>query len=240
MRYALIADVHGNLEALEAVLLSVEKEKIDQILCVGDIVGYGADPIECIHLVKDKCSKSICGNHDSAAIGVTDIDFFNPFAKEAVLWTSERLSEEEINYLASLKLVEREDNFTMVHATLDSPRDWGYILNTFDAAVTFQLQTDPVCFIGHSHVPVAYQKKENFISGHRFISKIEPDSQYIINVGSVGQSRDGDPRASYVIYDKKMQTLRLKRVEYDISKTQKKILDAGLPQILADRLSIGR
>lgn len=240
MRYAIISDIHGNLEALEAVLQSIEEERIEKILCVGDIVGYGADPLKCIELVREKCSKCVCGNHDSAVIGATDIDFFNPFAKRAVLWTSEKLSETDINFLASLNLIEREDNFTMVHATLDNPKDWGYILNTFDAAANFQLQTDPLCFVAHSHVPVTYQKKDNFVSAHRFINKIRPDSQYIVNVGSVGQPRDGDPRAGYVIYDSKQQTLRLKRLEYDISKTQKKILDAGLPEILADRLSIGR
>jgi len=240
MRYALIADIHSNLEALQSVLASIGKEKIDQILCVGDIVGYGANPVECIHLIKEKCDKCICGNHDSAVIGFTDVDFFNPFAKQAVFWTSEQISEEEINYLASLKFVERENNFTMVHATLDRAREWGYILNTFDAATNFQLQADTICFVGHSHVPVAYQKKGNFVSGHRFINKIEPDCQYIINVGSVGQPRDGDPRASYVIYDDQAQSFILKRINYDIAKAQKKILDAGLPQILADRLSIGR
>lgn len=240
MRYALIADIHGNLEALEAVYRSIDKEKVDKVLCVGDIVGYGADPVLCLKLVRERCAKSICGNHDAASIGLTDIDFFNPFAKEAVLWTSEKLHESEINYLASLKLVDREDGFTMVHATLDSPREWGYILNTFDATVNFQLQTDILCFIGHSHVPVAYQKRENFISGHRFINKVEKDCQYIINVGSVGQPRDGDPRASYVVYDTDLQTVRLRRIEYNIKKAQHKILDAKLPQILADRLSIGR
>lgn len=240
MRYALIGDIHGNLEAFEAVLSSIEKEGVDEILCVGDIVGYGANPVECIDLVKEKCTKVIAGNHDYAAIGLTDIDYFNPFAKDALLWTSERISEKEINYLAGLKLIEREDNFTMVHASLENPREWGYILNTFDAAMNFELQVDPLCFIGHSHGPVVYMKRDNFISGHRFVSKIEPGYQYIINVGSVGQPRDGDYRACYVVYDFGLQTLRLKRAEYNVAKAQKKILDAGLPQILADRLSIGR
>lgn len=240
MRYALIGDIHGNLEAFDAVLASIEQEHVDQILCVGDIVGYGANPVECIDLVKEKCTKVVAGNHDYAAIGLTDVDYFNPFAKDALLWTSERLSEKEINYLASLKLMEREDSFTMVHATLSNPRDWGYILNTFDAAMNFELQVDPICFVGHSHGPVVYMKRENFISGHRFVSKIEAGCQYIINVGSVGQPRDGDYRASYVVFDLDLQTLKLKRVEYDVVKTQKKIMEAGLPQILADRLSIGR
>lgn len=240
MRYALIADIHGNLEAFESVLSSIQEEKIDQTLCVGDIVGYGANPIECIDLAKKHCTKAVAGNHDYAAIGLTDIDYFNPFAKDALLWTSEKLTENEINYIAALKLVEREDGFTMVHATLNNPREWGYILNTFDAAVHFDLQTDSLCFVGHSHGPVAYIKRENFISGHRFVSKIEPGCKYIVNVGSVGQSRDGDYRAAYVVYDLELQTLKLKRVEYDVQKAQRKILDAGLPQILADRLSIGR
>lgn len=240
MRYALIADIHGNLEAFTAVLNSIEKEEVDRILCVGDIVGYGANPVECISLVRERCSKVVAGNHDYASIGLADIDYFNPFAKDALIWTSERLGEEEINYLAGLKLIERENGFTFLHATLNSPRDWGYILNTFDAAVNFELQTDPVCFVAHSHVPVVYVKRDNFISGHRFVSKIEPGCQYIINVGSVGQPRDGDWRACYVVYDLQLQTLKLRRVEYDVETTQRKILEAGLPQILADRLSIGR
>lgn len=240
MRYALIGDVHGNLEALEAVLASISDEEADQVICLGDIVGYGANPVECIRLVREKCAKTIAGNHDHAAIGLTDIDYFNPFAKQAVLWTSEKLSEDEINYLAGLKLVEREDTFTLVHATLDRPRTWGYILNTFDAAVNFEIQADPLCFIGHSHVSVAYQKRENFVSGHRFINKVDPEQQYIVNVGSVGQPRDGDPRSCYVVYDSRLQTLKLKRIDYDIATAQKKIIAAGLPEILADRLSIGR
>jgi predicted phosphodiesterase len=240
MRYAIIGDIHGNLEAFSAVLSSIDQEKIDHVLCVGDIIGYGANPVECINLVKEKCFKVVAGNHDYAAIGLTDIDYFNPFAKDAVLWTSEKLGEKEINYIASLKLIDREDSFTIVHSTLDNPREWGYILNTFDAAAHFELQTDPLCFVGHSHGAVAYVKRENFISGHRFVNKIDAGCKYIVNVGSVGQSRDGDYRASYVIYDHELQTLKLKRVEYDVKITQKKIMDAGLPQILADRLSIGR
>lgn len=276
MRYAIIGDIHANLEALEAVIDAISQEKVDQILCIGDIVGYGADPIECIRIVKEKCSKVVAGNHDYAAIGLTDIDYFNPFAKDALLWTSEKLGEQEINYLASIKLVERENSFTLldknidtnnksvknnetlqkmpsiknidssmtgftiVHATLNNPREWGYILNTFDAAINFEIQTDSLCFVGHSHVPVVYMKKENFVSGHRFVSKIDPVCQYIVNVGSVGQPRDGDCRAAFVIYDMQMGTLKLKRVEYDIKKTQQKIINANLPQILADRLIIGR
>lgn len=240
MRYALMGDIHGNLEALEVVLDSIEKEKVDKILCIGDIVGYGANPIECINLVKEHVSKCVAGNHDYGSIGLADIDYFNPFAKEALLWTSEQLSEKEINYLAGLRLVEREDNFTLVHAALNNPRDWGYILNTFDAAVNFELQADSLCFVGHSHVPVVYMKKDNFVSGHRFVNKINPDFQYIINVGSVGQPRDGDARACYVVYDTDLGTLKLKRVGYDIKRAQLKILDAGIPEVLADRLSIGR
>lgn len=240
MRYALIADIHGNLEAFEAVLSSIEKEEVSQILCVGDIVGYGANPVECIDIVKARCTKVIAGNHDYAAIGLADIDYFNPFAKDALIWTSERIGEREINYLAGLRLVEREDNFTMVHSSLNNPREWGYILNTFDAAINFELQTDPICFIGHSHGAVVYMKKDSFVSGHRFVSKIEEGCQYIVNVGSVGQPRDGDYRACYVVYDLDLQTLRLRRVEYDVAKAQRKIMEAGLPQILADRLSIGR
>jgi len=240
MRYALIGDIHGNLEALESVMASIDQENIDQILCSGDIVGYGANPVECIDIVRQRCKKVVAGNHDYAAIGLTDVDYFNPFAKDALIWTSERLSEKEITYLASLKLVEREDHFTIVHATLNNPKEWGYILNTFDAASHLELQVDSICFIGHSHCPVVYMKRENFISGHRFISKIEQNCAYVINIGSVGQSRDGDPRACYVVYDMEMQTLKLKRVEYDIARAQNKIMTAGLPQILADRLSIGR
>ena len=240
MRYGLIGDIHGNLEALQVVLGSLDKEKIDRLLCIGDVVGYGANPVECINLLKEKDAKVIAGNHDYASIGLADVDYFNPFAKEALLWTSEQFSEEEINYLAGLRLIEREGDFTMVHATLDNPREWGYILNTFDAALNFELQTDSICFVGHSHVPVVYAKKDNFVSGHRFVSKIESGQKYIINVGSVGQPRDGDPRACYVVYDSQLQTVKLKRVEYDVVQAQRKILEAGLPEILADRLSIGR
>jgi predicted phosphodiesterase len=242
LRYGIYSDIHGNLEALQSVLKVLEKEKVDQYLCLGDIVGYGVNPSECIQLVRDYDSMIVAGNHDYAVAGKLKIDFFNQYAKEAVLWTRDHLSEKERQFLANLDLVQKIENvLTIVHGTLNFPEMFDYIVTLFDAHLSLELLNTPVCFLGHSHIPVA------FVSGPTvgFETTIEEisvdkDIKTLVNVGSVGQPRDENPLACCAIYDEEAEKIWIHRVEYDIELTISKIFSAGLPEILGERLRYGR
>ena len=240
MRYGIFSDVHSNLEAFESVVDALEGEEVDVHICAGDIVGYGADPSGCIKLTKELTDNVICGNHDWASIGLFDTSYFNTFAKEAVHWTAENLNEEEKSYLKNLKLVYEEKNFIVAHGSLDEPEKFHYILNLYSAHRNFQIMQKRICFIGHSHSPAIFSKYKDDVA-YTKLSKIKLDknTSYIVNVGSVGQPRDGDPRACYVIYDEDNNAVEIKRVPYNIKEAQNKILNAGLPQVLAERLSRG-
>jgi predicted phosphodiesterase len=241
MKYAIFSDIHGNLEALEAVLAAMEKEKPTEYYCVGDIVGYGANPKECIDKVRGLKPIIICGNHDWASCGLTDVEYFNTFAKEAILWTGKALGEDDLAYLKSLKLTHQNTEVTLVHGTLDCPEEFSYIMDGYAARRTMVLMKTPVCFIGHSHVAGTFYENRgivNYSSNARI--QVRRGNKYIVNVGSVGQPRDGDPRASYCIYDEERQSIDIKRVAYDIERAQKKILEARLPKILAQRLGEGQ
>jgi len=240
MRYGIFSDVHSNFEAFTAVLHAFSAEEIDQYVCVGDVVGYGADAAKCIEKIEGLSCFTVAGNHDWAVSDLYDPVNMNEAAREAVLWTEAVLSWEEIGYLKSLELVAEKETFTAVHGSLDSPADFNYILTERDVRATFRLLTRPVCFIGHTHCPAVFQYAEGAIryrAEHRI--KVSPDVRYVVNVGSVGQPRDGDPRAAYAVYDEERQTVEIKRVAYEIKKAQEKILKAGLPSLLAYRLSTG-
>jgi len=243
VRYGIISDIHGNLEALEKVLDVLEKEEVDKIYCVGDIVGYGADPRKCIDIVQERKIPSVKGNHDSAVCGETDIEYFNPYAKEAVLWTRENLTEPDIEYLAGLPMKIEEEDFTIVHATLIEPEAWNYIFTTYEAHRNLLMSDSQVCFIGHSHVPVVFWEGEDepirYKQEPEFKMELQEGFKYLVNVGSVGQPRDGDSRAAFAIYDTESKVLEVRRVEYDIKQAQQKIVQAGLPQFLAVRLMFG-
>lgn len=239
MRFALFADIHGNLEAFQAVLESLRGERIDRHICVGDIVGYGANPRECIKLVKDLSCITIAGNHDWAAVNRTSIDYFNPYAKEAVLWTRNQLSQEDQDFLKGLELIHRFDCFTIVHATLKAPAEWKYIFSTSDALQSFQLLSNPILFVGHSHVPIVFEENGGYRCYFSDEINLEEGRKYIINIGSVGQPRDGDPRASFSIYDTESNQVEIRRVEYNVEETMRKIVEAKLPPVLAWRLREG-
>lgn len=242
MKYGLIADIHGNLEALQVVLAELRGEGIDQYICLGDVVGYGADPNECLELVKSLEPVIVAGNHDWASVSKTDISYFNPSAREAVGWTSNQLTKENVDYLRNLKLIEEFKNFVVVHSTLVSPQAWGYILTISDAKANFAHQTRQLCFIGHSHQPVIVMEDGDGNCGvlPGFSLELAQGRRYIVNIGSVGQPRDGDPRAAFALYDTPSGQVEIKRVEYDIKLTQDKIIRAGLPRNLALRLEYGR
>jgi predicted phosphodiesterase len=246
MRYALLADIHSNLAAFNAVLSDIKaKGEMTAIWCLGDIVGYGPDPVECIQLLRQQPNACIDGNHDWAAIGRLDISDFNPAAAAAVRWTEHQLGKEEIVYLLSLSLSLQKDNFTLVHG---SPREpiWEYLVSSKDAQDNLPHFTTRHCLVGHSHVPLVFECAE----GDCHIQKMSADgsldlsemgeSRLIINPGSVGQPRDGDPRASYMIYDTQADTIWHYRVEYDVQATQRKMLRYGLPESLSRRLSFGQ
>lgn len=241
MRYGIFADVHSNIEAFEAVIRAFKKEAIDVYLCVGDIVGYGANPKECIQQVQALSAITVAGNHDWASVNLFSAEFFNPFAKEAVLWTKSRLNEEEQSYLQTLRIKFANEELAIVHGTLNHPQEFNYLSDAYAASETFQVLEKGVCFVGHTHIPGIFiqdaQEAIGFVQDEA-ITVLEIN-KYIINVGSVGQPRDGVPDAAYCIFDTEKKLVELKRAKYDIQKAGKKIIAAGLPQHLAVRLSAG-
>lgn len=240
MRYAIISDIHANLEAFTTVLKHIEGAEIDKIICLGDIVGYGANPSECIALVRERGMATIAGNHDFACIGKTNINYFNTYAKEATLWTRKVTTIDDKEWLNSLPLVDYHDNFTVVHGTLYSPELFDYIQTTYDAYLSLQLLENQVCFLGHSHVPITFFQGEMISYTLNLEVPLEDDIKALVNVGSVGQPRDDNPKASFAIYDTDQKKISIVRLEYDIEKASTKIKRAGLPGPLAERLKFGR
>ena len=242
MRYAIYSDIHGNLEAFQAVLSILDEERIDQHICLGDIVGYGANPRECLQLVVESKAIVVGGNHDYAVAGNLTPEFFNQYAREAVIWSQKQLSESEKKYLASLDLVQQlNDEITIVHSTLHFPEMFNYIQTSHDAHITLQLMETPICFIGHSHVPISFFLKSRKIAFSMDEEiPIDKRQKTLINVGSVGQPRDDNPLACFAIYDDEIEKVWIYRVEYDIDMAVEKIERAGLPSILGERLKLGR
>ncbi len=240
MRYAVLSDVHSNLEALEAVLHDVGIRKIEDILFLGDAVGYGPNPNECIELLVKNCKILLAGNHDWGVIGQTDITYFNEYARAAIEWTRDVLTEKNLKTLKSFPITEviEKGDMLLVHSTPKEPQEWHYLLTLWDAEINFHYFSKKFCFLGHSHYPFII---ERLPSGELVTYKERAHKgqtgRYIMNVGSVGQPRDGDPRAGYAIVDdEKMEIIR---VSYDIEAAQKKMSKAGLPALLIERLSKG-
>ncbi|MDZ4815746.1 MAG: metallophosphoesterase family protein [Verrucomicrobiota bacterium] len=240
MRYAIFGDIHANLEALQVVLEDSKKERCTHYCCIGDVVGYNANPTECLEIIKGLDCPVVKGNHDEQASGVDDLEGFNPLASHAIQWTRDQLSEDQKLWLRELKFVRQVGAFTIVHATLDTPHKWGYVFDQLAAAASFSYQTTSLCFFGHTHVPLAFIRDTTVHGGTYDTIKLELGKKYFVNVGSVGQPRDGNPLSAYAIYDTATQTIKLKRLEYDIPKAQEKILAAGLPKRLAERLTQGK
>jgi diadenosine tetraphosphatase ApaH/serine/threonine PP2A family protein phosphatase len=239
VRYALLSDIHSNLEALEAVLEDISGQQIDELLCLGDLVGYGANPNECVQRIRELVSHVVAGNHDSAVVGQTDVYNFNSHARRAVVWTAEVIEPHHARYLSERPYVDRIDDCLLVHATPSEPAAWNYVLSTQAARPEFQAFSESICFIGHSHQPIFFSLDEVPRSQRGDRLTCEPGKRYIVNVGSIGQPRDKDPRSCYAIYDADSRTVQLRRVPYDIRSAQRKILKAALPPVLAARLSRG-
>ncbi len=240
MRFAVFGDIHANLEALQAMLADAHAAECTHYVCLGDVVGYNANPHECVELVRALECPVVKGNHDELACVEASLDGFNPLAEEALTWTRANLTHEDKQWLRELRLVRQVRDFTIVHATLDTPHKWGYVFNQLDAAASFNYQHTGICFYGHTHAPRAYIRDGAVKSVPLDKLRIETNKKYFINVGSVGQPRDGDWHASYCIYHVDDHLVELRRLEYDIRATQEKILKAGLPQRLADRLEVGK
>jgi diadenosine tetraphosphatase ApaH/serine/threonine PP2A family protein phosphatase len=246
VRYLIVSDLHGNLEALEAVLRDCEGD-YGQAICCGDLVGYGADPNPVTDWVREHCATVVRGNHDRASSGQDDLEWFNPVARQAAVWTLDHLSEENARYIETLpKGPVTVDSFQVVHG---SPFDEDeYVIDAGEADQAFHYLASRLAFFGHTHVQGGFIWNHSRVEtimrmpASRTAETLEIDAEcaYLVNPGSVGQPRDGDPRAAYAIYDTESRRVAYHRVAYDVAAAQHKIYAAGLPPILADRLSVGR
>jgi len=232
VRLAILSDIHSNLEALEAALKIVEEKSPDAILCLGDIVGYGANPNECIELVRQNCDIVLLGNHDAALLDQSITYYFTPLARTAILWTLSQITEENIEFLRTLKMTATLDRFFLVHSSPTQPETWQYIIDEEDAKPHFSSFREEICFVGHSHIPGIYS-----LDGKE--SVVHHGKRYIINVGSIGQPRDRNPHMSFGFFDSENWTYELIRAPYPISTAANKILRANLPSVLAYRLFEG-
>ena len=244
MRAVVIADVHANLEAFQAVLHDSEKRgRIDALWSLGDLVGYGPDPEPCVDLLQSYPYEAIVGNHDLAAVGVIGIEDFNPYAAAAATWTQEKLSAVAKVWMMSLpQIVVNDSGFTLVHGSLVDPI-WEYLILSDNAAEHLARQTTPYGLVGHTHMPrVFYDARLDAMSTDIAdgATLAIDDLRFVANPGSVGQPRDGDPRAAYAIVDTDENVVSFHRVPYDFAVTQQKMRAAGLPLFLADRLGNGR
>jgi predicted phosphodiesterase len=240
MRLAILSDLHANLEATEAVLDDARQHNCTDYVCLGDIVGYNANPHECLEIVRKLECPVVKGNHDEQASLDESSRDFNPLAEMAISWTRQHLSAEDKQWLRGLPLLSQVRDFTIVHATLDKPGEWGYVFNTLDAAASFIHQQTAVCFFGHTHVAGAFVRNDGVKRVHAEQLPIEPSKRYFINTGSVGQPRDGDWRAAYCIYDADQNVVEQRRISYDVATAQDKVIKGGLPRLLAERLKLGR
>ena len=245
MRFLILSDIHANLEGLEAVLAHASG-KYDRIVCLGDVVGYGADPDAVTEWVRENVEVTIRGNHDKACAGLEDLEWFNPVARISAVWTQERIKPENMEWLGKLpKGPAQVDSFQILHG---SPLDEDeYLISEQDARQVSPYLDAGVYFFGHTHLQGGFWFRRNLTRRLPKLSldidesalEIEPDATYLINPGSVGQPRDNDPRAAYAIYDPEQHVATYHRVEYEIAKAQRKIVAAGLPEVLAKRLEIG-
>jgi len=246
LHVAVLSDIHSNRQALEAVLAAVEEQGVEQIWCLGDMVGYGADPDACTALVRERCSTCLVGNHDLALLGALDISTFSEAAAAAVEWTRENVSAETVEFLGSLEPSASQAGVGLFHA---SPRDpiWEYVLATDQAEAGFEAQEERVGLIGHSHIALYFVrlpgKNGGFAQGAQAGEGAElkiGEGEWLLNPGSVGQPRDGDPRAAWLELDTERWTARYHRVPYEFEAAAAAIRAAGLPDVLAERLEVGR
>jgi diadenosine tetraphosphatase ApaH/serine/threonine PP2A family protein phosphatase len=240
VRYAIVSDIHGNLEALQAVLADASG-RTDAALCLGDLIGYGADPVACLELLASRATALVAGNHEYAVAGLLDLAWFNRYARAAAEWTRGQLDADHRAYLASLPLTAEIEDATLVHASPARPAEWEYLMSAQDGYDAFGAFATRLCFVGHSHLPGVWSLGSSGPHHQRGAVDVtlEAGRRYIVNVGSVGQPRDRDPRASYAVWDVPSRRITIRRVRYDIAATRAKIREAGLPEYLGERLRAG-
>ena len=239
MRIAIFSDVHGNLEALQAVMRHCDTCQVDRVVYLGDLVGYGPDPSRCIEAIRDVAELVLIGNHDHAVVSPSESRNFNPVAKAAIRWTSDILQEVHVEYLRGLHLVVDEDDAVYVHASPKGPETWPYLYSLEEGRRDLAYTDARVCFVGHSHHAFVCNDEREEILGEGKIT-ISGSARYLTNVGSVGQPRDGEPRAAFALWDQALGEIKIHRVAYAVESTQQKIRKAQLPEYLAERLATGR
>lgn len=239
-KFAIFGDIHANLEALIAVINDACNRGVTDYVCVGDVVGYNASPSECIQIVRDLGCVTVRGNHDHYCSHDENLDDFQPLAASVIAWTRRQLSDEDVIWLKNLPLRKAISGFTLVHSTLDMPDHWGYVFDSLSAEAHFNYQMTTLCFYGHTHVPMVYEKNAGIRRLDPYTIKMTPGTKYFINVGSVGQPRDGNPDSSYVICTPSAREVEFIRVPYDIQTSMEKNIQAGLPERLAHRLAQGK
>ena len=246
MRYIIFSDVHSNLEAVKSFCQVIESIDHDKKVCLGDIVGYNADPNLVVEWICDEVDLVLAGNHDYAVLNKTDISYFNSGAYQACAWTRSALGKKNKEFLGTLPVEKEEGDIYWVHSSPFEPTEWHYVSTELSAEKNFDYFEQTFCFLGHSHLPGIFEKNKNnkicsfSVPNRSSKLKLDPESRYIINVGSLGQPRDGNSDPSFVFYDSMSNVIEFHRFPYDLSLTQKKIRACGLPYSLADRLSVGR
>jgi predicted phosphodiesterase len=232
MRIAIISDIHSNLEALTQTLKVIDEKSVDNIVCLGDIIGYGANPNECVELVRQRCITVIKGNHEDALENISTLENFTEIAQAAIIWTRSQLTKENFNYLRTLSLLNKKDDLLFVHASPCNPAEWKYIFDDGTAIDTFGCFSESLCFIGHTHTPIIHSS-----TGRAW--GVTKGARYLVNVGSIGQPRDRDNNLSFGLFDTKTWTYENIRSPYDVETAVWKILKTDLPPKLAHRLLIG-
>jgi diadenosine tetraphosphatase ApaH/serine/threonine PP2A family protein phosphatase len=243
MRYILMSDIHGNLEALQAAVEAARRHEPYQLMCLGDFVGYGADPEPCLEFAGDKANLMLAGNHDLAVAGVIETNDFNSIARASIEWTREQLAQEDRELLSNLPLQYIDGDYCYTHASPIDPMRFTYIRTLEDVAEVFGAIGQRFCFVGHTHLPVLVVMNKR--TGRMEVVReprvtVEDHCRYFVNVGSIGQPRDSNPDACMVVLDEEEGSLEFMRVPYDVRKSQGKILSHGLPSYLAERLVLAR
>jgi len=242
MRIAIISDIHANLEALTAVLEDIENRNVEHIYCLGDVVGYGCNPRECLELVSKNCEIKLVGNHEFMAMNLISEEVCNSDARESLKWTQDQLTDYEMTLIEEYEIDRTVGDFHFVHSSPHEPEQWNYILDPVHTDLAFKALKANYCFVGHSHVPIICVERPDdqprMKTGHNIV--MDEEYRYIVSVGSVGQPRDNDPNACYVTVDTDSLDVNYHRVKYDVAKTQQKMTQAKLPEMLVKRLSIGR
>lgn len=242
MRYAIISDIHGNREALDVCLSDARHQGVDAVLCLGDLIGYGPDPNEVVERVREEADIIVGGNHDAGVVINLELFAFTPYARASIEWTRGVLTPANRRFLGELRVVAQLPDALLVHSSPNMPREWRYMATVADVEENFMAFSEKTCFVGHTHFPMIMEKgyDGSFRFFHQETVDLAEGARYIVNVGSVGQPRDGDARACYVVYDARVNRVTTRRVAYNFRETQEKMKHVRLPGYLVDRLEAGR